>query len=301
MDVQKQFDAYRKTSGLKPFKLNRGQRVMAQDGVPLFCFMTPAERRAAWERDPPKAPALWVDPRQEELRIAREQQRKEEAAARIAAMKRNLEKKNKKPFDPTGHRWDTRYCKWVKDTSTQESEMARIKVFGFDTAGAVVTRAGTSLPEDATEEQIADKVQYAFTRGGKSVTSVSVTGIGGQRLSAWGRVEGVLTRNDDLYQSAPVAEQEQESEVAKKSAKKKAPAKKKAGGPKGPGVIATIVETISQPGGASAEEVLKVLVKKFPDRSPDSMITTVKIQANKNAKKKERDEKRGVVYFGKSR
>jgi hypothetical protein len=41
-----------------------------------------------------------------------------------------------------------------------------------------------------------------------------------------------------------------------------------------------------------------VLVKEFPERQTDSMRKTVLIQANKNCKSKDRDDKRGVVYFG---
>jgi hypothetical protein len=44
-----------------------------------------------------------------------------------------------------------------------------------------------------------------------------------------------------------------------------------------------------------------VLVKKFPDRDPDGMRKTVGIQANKNASSKERDEKRGLIYYNRRR
>jgi hypothetical protein len=63
------------------------------------------------------------------------------------------------------------------------------------------------------------------------------------------------------------------------------------------GVIATIVETISRERVASTEEILEVLVKKFPDRPADGMKATIRIQANRNASSKERDEKRGLIYF----
>lgn len=73
-------------------------------------------------------------------------------------------------------------------------------------------------------------------------------------------------------------------------------------GDKGPGVIATIVETISRAKGASVDEVLEVLTKVFPDRDPDGMTRTIRIQANKNATSKDRDEKRGgVVCFRRGR
>ena len=53
---------------------------------------------------------------------------------------------------------------------------------------------------------------------------------------------------------------------AKKTAAKPA---KSSTGPNKPGVIATIVEMISRTEGASKDEILKILIKKFPDRDPD--------------------------------
>jgi hypothetical protein len=98
----------------------------------------------------------------------------------------------------------------------------------------------------------------------------------------------------------------QESEMTAKKAKatkRTAVAKKATNGngaakaAKGPGVIATIVDCISKEKGATSEECLAVLVKAFPDRDPDGMIKTIRIQAAKNASSKERDEKRGLVYY----
>jgi hypothetical protein len=83
---------------------------------------------------------------------------------------------------------------------------------------------------------------------------------------------------------------------AKKTSPKTVKAKGSTGAAK-PGVIATIIETISREKGATADECLAILVTKFPDRKPESMIKTVRIQANKNCSSKERDEKRGIVYF----
>jgi hypothetical protein len=44
-----------------------------------------------------------------------------------------------------------------------------------------------------------------------------------------------------------------------------------------------------------------VLVKKFPDRDPDGMRKTIGIQASKNSSSKERDEKRGLIYYNRRR
>jgi hypothetical protein len=64
-----------------------------------------------------------------------------------------------------------------------------------------------------------------------------------------------------------------------------------------PGVIATIVENISKAKGATADETLEVLTKAFPDRDPDGMRKTVLIQSAKQCTSKEKDDKRGIVYF----
>lgn len=68
---------------------------------------------------------------------------------------------------------------------------------------------------------------------------------------------------------------------------------------KGVGVIATIIATISGAKGATADEILAVLKKAFPDRNADGMAATVRIQANRNADHKTKDEDGSVRYFGK--
>jgi hypothetical protein len=84
---------------------------------------------------------------------------------------------------------------------------------------------------------------------------------------------------------------------AKKTPAKTPMPKGSTGAAKGPGVIATIIETVSREKGATADEMLAILVKAFPDRKPDGLRKTVLIQANKNCSSKEQDEKRGLVYF----
>ena len=80
--------------------------------------------------------------------------------------------------------------------------------------------------------------------------------------------------------------------------KKPAKAKSSNGGTAKPGVIATIIDTIGRPSGASINELVAILSKRFPDREPDSMRATCRIQANANAERKDRTEKRGLVYYG---
>ncbi|HVY20408.1 MAG TPA: sigma-70 family RNA polymerase sigma factor [Bauldia sp.] len=106
-----------------------------------------------------------------------------------------------------------------------------------------------------------------------------------------------------LNSSRHPAALKQESIPMTKKSKKSAPAKKsaKATGPKGPGVIASIIEIIGSAKGATAEEIIAILTKRFPDRDPKSMLGTVRIQAPKNSARKEQVEGRGLVYFGKAR
>jgi hypothetical protein len=66
-------------------------------------------------------------------------------------------------------------------------------------------------------------------------------------------------------------------------------------------VIATIIDCISKDRGATADEIVAVLVKAFPDREADGMRKTVLIQANKNCTSKEMDEKRGLIYYRRGR
>ena len=94
--------------------------------------------------------------------------------------------------------------------------------------------------------------------------------------------------------------------ATKKSPKKKAPAKKTAakattkrpvGLPKKVGVIAAIVECIEKEKGATVDETLAVLVKKFPDRPADGMRKTAMIQSNKQKTSKEVIDGRGTVFY----
>jgi hypothetical protein len=46
---------------------------------------------------------------------------------------------------------------------------------------------------------------------------------------------------------------------------------------------------------------LVLQAKAFPDRKADGMRKTVLIQASKNCTPKERDEKRGLIYYRRGR
>lgn len=65
---------------------------------------------------------------------------------------------------------------------------------------------------------------------------------------------------------------------AVKESKSKDEKKEKPAVAKGPGVIATIAEIVKTKGPITADGILTILVKKFPDREEKSMRNTIKIQ-----------------------
>jgi hypothetical protein len=71
--------------------------------------------------------------------------------------------------------------------------------------------------------------------------------------------------------------------------------------PGGPGVIVEIIKCISRQQGASIEEIVTILVKKFPDREEGGMRATARIQANRHCTSKQKDDKSGLVYFRRGR
>lgn len=110
--------------------------------------------------------------------------------------------------------------------------------------------------------------------------------------------------------SAPTTKAEAESaerkaeRETKKAAKEaeKAKAKAERDAKRGEGVIGTIKSMIDSPTGATVEEMLNALVKKFPERTRDGMTSTVKIQSSRLSKTTGRKivsaniEGRGRVY-----
>jgi hypothetical protein len=103
--------------------------------------------------------------------------------------------------------------------------------------------------------------------------------------------------NPDYAQLSVVAQSGSEEELDVAAKKTKSPAKKKSKTYGGVGVFDTITEMISRDKGASIKEISEALAKKFPTREPDGMKATARIQANKRCTSKERDEKRGLVFY----
>lgn len=72
----------------------------------------------------------------------------------------------------------------------------------------------------------------------------------------------------------------------------------------GPGVIDIIKSVLTSPEGGTVQEIHAELVKTFPERPPEGMLATCKIQVNRLHKQgklvieKEQVEGRGLVYRG---
>jgi len=80
------------------------------------------------------------------------------------------------------------------------------------------------------------------------------------------------------------------AQKAEKAAKAAKPAKaaKAPKEPKGPGVIATIVEVLKKGKPVSKDNILAVLVKRFPDRNKDSMAKTINVQVPNRISKEQK-------------
>lgn len=96
---------------------------------------------------------------------------------------------------------------------------------------------------------------------------------------------GVLTGKEEA--PAPVEKPGKDSSGRKEKVENptkektpKEPKEKKEKGKKGPGIIETIAHTIEKAGkkGVSKEDILKVLVEKFPDKEEKSMKATINVQ-----------------------
>lgn len=249
--------------------LTKAQALMVQDGFPADLFRSPDQRKAYWAAHPdlgciPTASFKdAVDPARDALR---EQFEREATAARIAKLKAGIARKAVTAPDRRGQRWDPRRNSWVPIDPPARSLTMTDDTKATDTLpGDQATSAGDATTVANNEDTMVAKSKKSTAKKPAKKAAKKAA-------------------------KKPVAKK-----AAKSGAKKSAP---KAAGPKGEGVIATIIKTISRASGASASELVEILTAKFPDREPDSMRKTVMIQANKNAKRKEDSEKRGRVYYG---
>ena len=77
-------------------------------------------------------------------------------------------------------------------------------------------------------------------------------------------------------------------------AKEQKKTKAKAAAFKGPGVIAAILDVITNKGPINKADILKALSKKFPDSHPEKMATTIKAQLTGSPGNKRIEKEKGV-------
>ena len=170
------------------------ERLVTEDGFPAFLILNAEERHAAWERNPPKSMPRFADPRIEQDRAMREEEKRIKAQTRIVKMKAGLARKQTTPFSTKGLRWDTNNSKWIPDglgttsttiQQTQEDLMPKFVIKPLDKFGHAVMRAVTSIQDTATDTEIEDKVKQAVKRGGSKVVAVTLSGADGQPTKSW--------------------------------------------------------------------------------------------------------------------
>lgn len=174
----------------------KSQRTMQDDGAPACVFINAAQRRTAWEKNPPSTISKFTDPRLEASLQMRAEEKKIKAAARI---KKLLDSKNQPSrIDTTGMRWNTRFCRWEPNEELKMSQ--KTVIHAYDKNGKLVARCTAAIAVKATPEQIREKVGNVFARG-KSVTAVSLTTPEGQPAGAWELRDGVPVENPASYQA----------------------------------------------------------------------------------------------------
>jgi hypothetical protein len=245
-------------------QLTKSQKLMVSDGCPVGLFLSSAARAKAWADCPPKPMGTFIDLEDSARKELRAQITREATERRIAKMLAGQARKavTIKPRDIRGMRWDARRNKFVPINPLEPRTMKTID----DTKPATDEQAP---PVTGTDSSVADNSKDTTT----------------------------MTKTPKKTTAKKSAKKSAKKAVAKKTSAKKTSAAK-SDKPKGPGVIATIVSTINRASGASAEEILAILTAKFPDREPDGMMKTIRIQANKNAHHKDKTEKRGLIYYG---
>jgi len=143
---------------------------------------------------------------------------------------------------------------------------------------------------------VSDEVNPQFTMFPNQEGTMSASENGTTQESTAARKSG----SKSARKSAAKGARKSAAKGAKKSGEKAAPKEKS-----GPGVIGTIALMMERKNGASVNEIMERLTANFPDRQPDSMIKTARIQVrrlykSRGVKAPEKfitdDEKRGRVY-----
>lgn len=287
--------------------LTKAQQIMMADGLPTALIIPQQERVAWWDQHPPKPYRFEddADPKIIARKLMEETLHQQQVLVRNNRFANLKAKKAREEFDTTGMRWDARRAKFVPDYYSQEYiDMPKWTITPYDANDAVIQRGVTSIAEGSGEVVVYAKMGAAFHRCATgTVKKIVVTNGGSEIIRQW-----------DENSSAPlpkptVTEKPDKVDVKKAKAKgakraAKADGKKSKGEaiPRGHGVIATVLETLGNSGkkGATVTEMLAVLIKAFPDRDPEAMTKTIRIQMSRNEATKDKDEKRGIVYYAKS-
>jgi hypothetical protein len=158
--------------------MNKSQKMMVEDGLPLAFVMSDDDRLDWWKRYPPKNTQAFLDPRIEQDRLLRETMKQEATKKRIMALRQS-----KGLIDASEQT--------TNPNQPQESNMPKYTVKPLDAHGHPVIRAITSINDDAAEEEINQKVLAAAKRGGSKVANVLLINTLSEVVLAWSIVEGV--------------------------------------------------------------------------------------------------------------
>jgi hypothetical protein len=274
------------------------QQLMIKDGLPVALILSPQERKAIWDANPPKQLSRFVDPRIEQDRQLRAEQKAQATQKRIDALRQS------KGLSPI-------YNPAINSNPAQENDnMPKFVIKPLDKHGAPVIRGMTSIKDDATQEQIDEKIVACVKRGGSKVAVVLLEGTDGKATHAWTVVEGAIASTDVApyliaeptnveAETTPAIEVESEEVVMAKKAKAKTA--KKAGGTKKPrakkeGVRAgskteIVAKLLKRDTGCTAKQVLEAT--GWPAVSMPAMAKNCGLKL-----RKEKEKGKPTRYFG---
>ena len=226
-------------------------------------------------------------------------------------------KRSSKPQSHEGERWNAQRCCWVPQHSEGIQKMAarKWKIIPYDESGEIIQKGVISTDEDTESSDLLDKIAIAFHKCPEgTVHKVIVHDAADSVVKAWeADVDSPLPPPvaDEPPAAEPTPTKRKPAKAASKPAKaakkpaKTAKAKAVDGKPvraakprQGgrPGVISAIGDILKTRGGVTIDDIVKQLAKRFPERDPDSMRTTAKIQVKRQGAEKRDDKKRGVVW-----
>lgn len=161
-------------------KLTNSQCLMRDDGLPVACILTPAQRAKAWAgvviRSVPFANVKTTRDDSDETKAFRaqeEERRRLKSLASIAKMKAKFAAKAN-PVDYTKMRWDARRAKFVPLTGTKPTDSGQ--------EPAKVREARTALPHQRLPTQTG-KAREAPVKADKLALSGQLTKDSAERLA----------------------------------------------------------------------------------------------------------------------